>query len=315
MKKTMTDEVAGTMALVEWPVDRIRVVGNARSFFDEGELRELADSLRDSGGALQPGRGYLAGEDLVLIAGERRLRAHALAGLERMWVMVGPEPTEGEKLKWNLVENLQRANLRPLETVSRVGAMLEMVEPETGMPMWSQASLAEELGKSRGWVGNCVSAGRAPEAARVALGEGRVALDVVGLIGSLPAGLRDRAVVEMIDRPFGGAMSPTEAARHVAECFRRDLRRADFDGEDGDLVRGAGPCSICEWNGGNRADVAGKARGSVCLNPVCFEEKAAAHAGRRRESVSEEVGTVMLEAGAARGLFQSWNQAVDPSSG
>lgn len=303
------------MELLEWPVDRIRVVGNARTVFDAGELEELARSLVDSGGALQPGRGWREGEWVVLLAGERRWRAHSLAGLAKMWVMVGPEPTESEKVKWNLVENLQRANLRPLETVGRVCSMLSMVDEATGMPLWSESGLAEELGKSRAWVGNCVAAGRAGDGALAALGEGRVSLEVVGLIGSLPVGLRERACVEMIDRPFGGAMSAGEAARHVAENFRRDLRRAEFDGEDADLVRGAPVCSGCEWYGGNREDVRGKARGSVCLNPVCFESKVAAHAGRRREQVSEEVGTVVLDAGAARGLFQPWNGAVDPSSG
>lgn len=312
----------GIYRLIEAPVDRIVPGDNARRDFDEGDLRELAASLRDSRGAIQPGRAWWsesAGEDgggaYVLIAGERRWRAHQIAGLATMWLMVGPEPSEPEKLKWNLVENLQRASLRPRETVDRVTRMLGLTDPGTGLPLWSQAALAEELGKSLAWVDSCVTAALAPAATLEALEAGVVGLDVVALIGSLPAGLRERAHGEMVARPFGGAMTREEAARHVAENFRRDLRRAEFDPEDEELVRGCPACSGCAWNGGNRDDVAGRHRHSVCLNPPCYEAKARAHAARRRERESDTVGVSVLEAGAAARLFQPWNNAVDPSSG
>lgn len=324
METTMMNEGSGVAtgsgsgAVLRWVALSEIVSGdNARTEFDEGELRELADSLRDSAGAIQPPRAWWDGErgKYVLICGERRWRAAALAGMEGMDLVVGPRPSDSDAVKWNLVENIQRSNLRPMETARRVGRMLEMTDGRSGMPLWSQGSLAEELGKSVTWIGDCVAVLRVPAAAQAALEEGRVAMEVVGLIGSLPEGMREEAVGAMIDRPFGGAMSPMEAAQYVAEHFRRDLRRADFDGEDGELVRGLPCCSGCEWWGGNREDVRGRARTSTCLNPSCYDRKAAAHAARRREAVSEEVGTTVLDAGVARGLFQPWNLAVDPSSG
>ena len=312
----MTETDGEAYRLVSAPLGMVVPGNNARAEFDEADLRDLAASLRDSGGSLQPARAWVGPDGrYVLVSGERRWRAHGLAGLTEMLIVVGPEPSEGEKLKWNLVENLQRVGLRPMECVRRVGLMLSLRDGASGLPLWSQASLAEELGKSVWWVATCVAAGAAPAVSLEALEAGAVSLDVVGLIGSLPESLRERAHGEMIARPFGGAMTVVEAQALVAESYRRDLRRADFDLEDGDLVRGCPKCSECPWNGGNRADVAGRHKRSVCLNPGCYDGKARAHAAKRRERESDTVGISMLEAGAAARLFQPWNQAVDPSSG
>ena len=91
--------------------------GQPRKHFDPDELAKLADTIRTSG-QLQPGCAYLdPGKGrYILIFGERRLRATALAGLDRIDLKILPGvPTREEIRRIQRLENLQRVNLDPIE--------------------------------------------------------------------------------------------------------------------------------------------------------------------------------------------------------
>ena len=193
-----------------------------------------------------------------------------------MPVRMVPEPSEKDFMVMNLAENNQRVNLKPSEEAAWLRDMLELVDEVSGQLLFSQVTIGEEIGKPREYVARSVSCLAAPAKARAALDEGRVALEVVAVIGSLPESMRDQATQEMIFG-LGGAMTRNEARSHVANQYRRDLRRADFDVDDAGLTD-AGACADCEWWGGNREDVGGKAAVHQCLSPVCFQGKQAAAA-------------------------------------
>ena len=84
-----------------------------RREFPDAALRELADSIKGKG-ILQP---VLAEADregsFIIVAGERRVRAARLAGLDRVPVIVR-RFTDAEKLEIALVENVQREDLTPI---------------------------------------------------------------------------------------------------------------------------------------------------------------------------------------------------------
>lgn len=121
-----------------------------RSAIDPETLGDLAESIRQHG-VLQPlvvSRREQAGGGVSyqLIAGERRLHAARAAGLARVPVVVR-EATPQEQLELALVENIQRADLNPLEEAlafQRLGA-------EFGL---TQEALARRLGRSRAAVAN-----------------------------------------------------------------------------------------------------------------------------------------------------------------
>lgn len=286
---------------------------NARHEFDEAKLQELASSLRDTRGTLQPLLGVLREDGQVdLIAGERRLRAAGLAGLGELEVKLVDRPQPKDWLKWNLVENLQREDLRPMEKAKRVREMLALLDEETHLPIYNRASLAEELGISPAHIRRYECLLEAPEKVQKAVNAGEVDMEVAALIGALPAPCREQAAKEMIFRNWGGAMTQDEARKHVADHYRRDLRRAQFDRSAPDLVPDAGACAACPFFGANRDDVDGKARGYTCLNPSCYDQKQQAHL-RMVERLAEGQGTRVL--GQASRVFQTWNNEVDPSSG
>jgi ParB family chromosome partitioning protein len=130
------------------PVDSIRPNSRQpRAYFDPDELSTLADSIREHG-VLQPlvvspdqsGGGY------ELIAGERRWQAAKLAGLEYVPALVR-EVDERTRLELALIENLQRADLNPLETAEGYRQLAQDFE-------LTHEQIATRVGKSRTAISN-----------------------------------------------------------------------------------------------------------------------------------------------------------------
>ncbi|GAA2180362.1 ParB/RepB/Spo0J family partition protein [Brooklawnia cerclae] len=94
-----------------------------RKTFDEDALQELADSVRDVG-LLQPVVVRRRGDGYELIMGERRWRAHQLAGLEKIPAIVRATD-DGDMLRDALLENLHRSQLNPLEEAAAYRQLLD----------------------------------------------------------------------------------------------------------------------------------------------------------------------------------------------
>jgi ParB family chromosome partitioning protein len=119
-----------------------------RKHFSQDALEELASSIRNQG-IVQPLLVRPAGNARYeIVAGERRWRAAALAGLTEMPVLVR-RLTDMEVMAAALVENLQREDLNPLEAARAMAVLRE----EFGL---SQDALATALGKSRPTVANAL---------------------------------------------------------------------------------------------------------------------------------------------------------------
>jgi ParB family chromosome partitioning protein len=140
-----------------------------RQAFGPEALQELADSIRQHG-ILQPLLVRELPEDAYeLIAGERRLRAAQIAGLTEVPVIVhsGSTDTADERLQLSLIENLQRADLNPVEEARAVRRLLG----EFGL---TQEAVAERLGKGRVSVANAVRLLGLPDAALAAVEAGTI---------------------------------------------------------------------------------------------------------------------------------------------
>ncbi|NLN07820.1 MAG: ParB/RepB/Spo0J family partition protein [Firmicutes bacterium] len=116
-----------------------------RKSFDQERLEELARSVKQHG-ILQPLIVRPHGRQYELVAGERRLRAAKMAGLETVPVII-KSFSDREMMEIALIENLQRENLNPLEEAEAYKRLLEEFR-------YTQEQLAERVGKSRSAVAN-----------------------------------------------------------------------------------------------------------------------------------------------------------------
>jgi ParB family chromosome partitioning protein len=116
-----------------------------RQAVEQAGLTELAASIAEHG-VLQPILVTQTATGYRLIAGERRLRAAEMAGLERVPVVVR-EATESEQLAWALIENLQRADLNSMEEAHAFRRLIE----EFGL---SHEDIAQRVGRARSTVTN-----------------------------------------------------------------------------------------------------------------------------------------------------------------
>lgn len=118
-----------------------------RRHFNEEQIAELADSIRESG-LMQPLIVRRVNGKFELIAGERRLRAIRSLGQKEAKVIV-MEASDQEVAEMTLIENLQREDLTPLEEASQY----RLLQTQFGM---KQETIAQHVGKSRAVVANMV---------------------------------------------------------------------------------------------------------------------------------------------------------------
>lgn len=132
-----------------------------RKHFNDTLIRELADSIRQKG-ILQPilvreipGKNYRNKPAYQVIAGERRWQAAQLAELETLPVFVR-EITDQEALEIGVIENVQRAELNPIEEAQAYKALIDQFDR-------TQEDVAKAVGKSRSYVTNMLRLLTLPE--------------------------------------------------------------------------------------------------------------------------------------------------------
>ena len=140
---------------------------NPRRVFPEAELEELAQSIRERD-IIQPivVRAVVGAHDsFEIIAGERRWRAAQRAGLHDVPVVI-VEADDRQALELAIIENIQRADLNPLDESRGYESLITQFG-------YSQTDLAKVMGKSRSHVANTLRLGRLPDSVkgRVSAGE------------------------------------------------------------------------------------------------------------------------------------------------
>ncbi len=141
---------------------------NPRRIFSNAELDELVASLRERG-IIQPivARPVRGSNDAYeIIAGERRWRAAQRAGLHEVPVVI-IEATDAEALQIAIIENVQRADLNPLEEADGYRALMDEFHN-------SQDDVAKIVGKSRSHVANTVRLLKLPDSVKAHINAGKL---------------------------------------------------------------------------------------------------------------------------------------------
>lgn len=197
-----------------------------RQSFSEVELAELTASIKQSG-VLQPILVRRKGDGIFeLIAGERRLRAAKLAGLQKIPALVR-NVSDQESMILALVENLQRDDLNPMETARAYQRMLS----EFGM---TQEAIAQKVGRERSSVANMLRLVTLPnevqqmvESERLSTGHAKVILGLTTPEAQVQLAkdiVRDELSVRQAEALVQShAKARTPASRPVRVPLRSDL--------------------------------------------------------------------------------------------
>ena len=149
------------------PIEFVRAnPKNPRKLFSEAELAELANSVRERG-IIQPIVVRARGTDSYeIIAGERRWRAAQRAGLHEVPI-VALDVTDSEALELAIIENVQRADLNPLEEATGYQSLANEFNH-------SQEEIAKIVGKSRSHIANTLRLLHLPEKVKAYINSGKL---------------------------------------------------------------------------------------------------------------------------------------------
>jgi len=179
---------------VQLPVDKlVPNPGQPRKHFDETELQELADSIKNFG-IIQPIITANAGDGTyIIIAGERRTRAARLAGLETVPAIIR-DYTDQKRLEVSLIENIQRTDLNPIEEAAAYKNLMDF----SGS---SQDELATRMGKNRSTVANALRLLKLPVEVQKSIEEGKVSSGHArALLSVIDAKSREKLYREMLEK-------------------------------------------------------------------------------------------------------------------
>ncbi|AXK82446.1 ParB/RepB/Spo0J family partition protein [Pseudolabrys taiwanensis] len=141
---------------------------NPRRTFTEAELAELSDSIKERG-IIQP---IVVREvpnerdSYEIIAGERRWRAAQRAGLHEVPIAI-VDATDTQSLEFAIIENVQRADLNPIEEAAGYVALMEQCNH-------TQEQVAQIIGKSRPYIANLVRLLKLPDQVKRWVREGKL---------------------------------------------------------------------------------------------------------------------------------------------
>lgn len=186
-----------------------------RTVFDEENIKGLAESIKEHG-LIQPivVRPLPNGITYQIIAGERRWRACKLLKMEEVPVIIR-ETDELEAAQLAIVENVQRADLNPVEEAMAYRALMD----KYGM---TQDRLAEVMGKSRPYIANLTRLLSLPEEALSALSNGEISVGHAKVLLSI----EDKdSLIYALNTIISEKLSVRQTEKLAAELSKEDVEK------------------------------------------------------------------------------------------
>ena len=182
-----------------------------REIFDERALKELAVSIKEHG-VIQPiiVRNVANGK-YEIIAGERRYKASALAGLTKIPAIVR-NLDDKESSKVALLENLQRKNLNPIEEARTYQKILEIDQ-------MTQEELAKTMGKSQSAVANKLRLLSLPEEVQKALLKEQISERHARALINIPDAKKQK---EMLKKIIDNKMSVRSVEEEIKKMYPKE---------------------------------------------------------------------------------------------
>src|SRR6185437_6983757 len=246
----------------------------------DAALKELAESIRVQGVLSPLLVRPLTENGFEIVFGERRYRAAQLAGQDTVPVGIR-QMSDAEALEAQLVENLIRAEIHPMEEAQGFRALLALDEPK-----YSIEQIAAKVGKSPVFVASRLKLTDLVPKAVEAFYADEIGVGHALLLAKLPADQQEQALSACFKEVYNGSQKPARILLPVRNLqFWIDanillvLKDAPFNKRDPQLVPAVGSCVECPKRTGHNkllfADVSGNS--DACTDPTCYAAKLDAH--------------------------------------
>jgi ParB family transcriptional regulator, chromosome partitioning protein len=254
---------------------------NPRRHFDESFLKGLADSIR-ANGVLSPLLVRPKNDHLEIVFGAQRYRAAQMADAATVPVSIR-EMTDAQVLEAQLVENLQRRDVHPMEEAQGLRALLELEEPK-----YSIEQIAAKTGKSAVYCAARLKLTELAPAVADAFWKDEIGVGHALLLAKLQTAQQESAIAACFKEDWtSGERKPKRIllpVRHLQQWIEQNvmliLKDAPFDRKDAELVPAAGSCVDCpKRTGHNTLLFAGVISNDAdaCSDPACWSAKLDAH--------------------------------------
>ncbi len=254
---------------------------NPRRTFEETALKELAESIRTQGVLSPLLVRPLSENGFEIVAGARRYRAAQIAEQSTVPIRI-VNLSDAAALEAQLVENLIRSEIHPMEEAQGFRALLDLEEPK-----YSIEQIAAKVGKSAVFVASRLKLTDLVPAAVEAFYADEIGVGHAVLLSKLPADQQEAALKSCFKEVYNGASKPARILLPVRNLqFWIDsnillvLKDAPFNKRDAQLVPAAGSCADCPKRTGHNkllfGDDLGR-QGDRCTDPTCYGAKVSAH--------------------------------------
>ena len=248
---------------------------NPRRIFEDAALRELAESIR-SQGILSPLLVRpLTERSFEIVAGARRYRAAQLAEAETVPVRI-VNLTDAEALEAQLIENLQRRDVHPLEEAQGFRALLNLEEPK-----YSIEQIAAKTGKSPAYCAQRVKLTELTAAVTEAFAKDEIGVGHALLLAKLQPAEQEQALSACFREDWNGGQGKAKRillpVRHLHQWIEQNilliLKDAPFSKTDPNVNPAAGACVDCPKRTGGNALLFADIAEDACTDPACYQSK------------------------------------------
>ena len=252
---------------------------NPRRIFEDDALKELAESIRVQGVLSPLLVRPVTDQTFEIVAGARRYRAARMAEAVTVPVRI-VHLTDAEALEAQLIENLQRRDVHPLEEAQGFRALLNLSEPT-----YTVEQIAAKTGKLPAYVAQRLKLTELAAPVVEAFYAEEIGVGHALLLAKLQPDQQEKALSECFREEWApGGKKPRRIllpVRHLQQWIEHQLmlilKMAPFSTRDAELVPAAGSCLDCPKRTGHNKLLFADVRQDACTDPTCYAAKVEAH--------------------------------------
>ena len=252
---------------------------NPRRTFEEVTLKELAESIRTQGVLSPLLVRPLTEQGFEIVAGARRYRAAQIAEQETVPVRI-VHLTDAEALEAQLIENLQRRDVHPLEEAQGFRALLNLEEPK-----YTVEQIAAKTGKSPAYVAARFKLTELVPVVVEAFYRDEIGVGHALLLAKLQPDQQEQALAACFKEVWNSGSKPARILLPMRDLrfwiennVMLILKDAPFNKRDGQLVPAAGSCVDCpKRTSHNKLLFSDLGNQDACTDPTCYAVKLDAH--------------------------------------